>query len=141
MIRLTRPFWRQPNASPESRDPSKFCNVHASDGGEPGDRPEAEPGSPGIAVEEGRPELKQPRKYAVLLHNDDYTTMEFVVEVLQRFFRKSHDEAMDITMKVHHEGRGLAGMFSLQIAETKVAQVSELAKSRNFPLKCTMEPV
>jgi ATP-dependent Clp protease adaptor protein ClpS len=93
----------------------------------------------GVAVQEGKPKLKEPPKYAVLLHNDDYTTMEFVVEVLQRFFRKSGEEAMEIMLKVHNDGRGVAGIYSFEIAETKAAQVQELAKSRGFPLKCTIE--
>ncbi len=95
----------------------------------------------GVAVQEGRPKLKEPPKYAVLLHNDDYTTMEFVVEILLRYFHKSAPEAAQIMLKVHQEGRGVAGIYSYEIAETKVAQVTEEAQSRNFPLKCTCEPV
>jgi ATP-dependent Clp protease adaptor protein ClpS len=86
------------------------------------------------------PELKEPRKYAVLLHNDDYTTMEFVIDVLKRFFRKTEQEAMEITMRVHHTGSGLAGIYSYDIAETKVAQVTEYARDNGHPLKCTAEP-
>ena len=78
-----------------------------------------------ILVEEGRPKLKEPSKYAVLLLNDDYTTMEFVVDVLHRFFRKSPQEATQIMMRVHQEGKGLAGVYVFEIAETKVAQVHE----------------
>jgi ATP-dependent Clp protease adaptor protein ClpS len=94
-----------------------------------------------VAVDEGRPKLKEPSKYAVILHNDDYTTMEFVIEVLQRFFRKTQEEAVQITLRVHHEGKGVAGVFSYQIAETKVAQVCEHAKLSGYPLKCTAEPM
>lgn len=94
----------------------------------------------GIAVEESRPKLKEPSKYAVILHNDDYTTMEFVIEVLQRFFKKTPEEALQITLKVHQDGRGLAGIYPGDIAETKVAQVHEAARSRGFPLRCTSEP-
>lgn len=93
-----------------------------------------------LAVEEGKPRLQEPPKYAVILHNDDYTTMEFVVEVLQRYFRKPKEEALQITLRVHHEGKGLAGIYSHEIAETKVVQVNEYARSRGFPLKCTAEP-
>src|SRR4051812_29833591 len=88
---------------------------------------------PGVGVEEGRPKLKEPPKHAVLIHNDDYTTFDFVVEVLQRFFAKTQEEAAQITLKVHHEGKGLAGIFSSQIAETKVVQVGEYAKAHGFP--------
>lgn len=94
----------------------------------------------GVAVEEGRPKLKEPPKYAVILHNDDYTTMEFVVEILQRYFRKSPEDAVRITLKVHQEGRGVAGIYTHQIAETKVSQVSEYARSKGYPLKATAEP-
>src|SRR6476661_8294109 len=91
-----------------------------------------------VAVEEGRPKLQEPPRYAVVLHNDDYTTMEFVIEVLQRFFRKTQEEALKITLQVHNEGRGVAGIYSHDIAETKAAQVMELARERGFPLKCTV---
>jgi ATP-dependent Clp protease adaptor protein ClpS len=93
-----------------------------------------------IAVQEGRPKLKEPPRFAVILHNDDYTTMEFVLEVLERFFKKTRQEATEITLRVHHEGRGVAGIYSRDIAETKTAQVNEAARSRGFPLKCTTEP-
>ena len=85
--------------------------------------------------------LKEPPQFAVFLLNDDFTTMEFVVEVLQRFFRKTAEEAVEITMKVHHEGRGVAGVYSHQIAETKAAQVVDYARSRQFPLQAAIEPV
>ena len=90
-------------------------------------------------VEEGRPQLKEPSKYAVVLHNDDYTTMDFVVEVLQRFFQKTGDEAVRIMLKVHQDGRGVAGVYSFEIAETKSVQVNDFAQSRGFPLKSTVE--
>ena len=93
----------------------------------------------GVAVQEGRPKLKAPRKFYVLLLNDDYTTMEFVTEVLTTFFHKTEAEAMQIMLKVHHEGRGVAGIYSFEIAETKVAQVEEYARGQGFPLKCVLE--
>jgi ATP-dependent Clp protease adaptor protein ClpS len=67
--------------------------------------------------------------------------MEFVVEVLQRHFQKTHEEAVQITLRIHTQGRGVGGIYSYEIAETKAAQVVELARSRGFPLKCTTEPV
>src|SRR6185437_11424649 len=101
-------------------------------GQEAGSPPESDEGS-GIAIEEAVadaiPRLKEPKHYAVLLHNDDYTTMEFVTEILQRFFHKTGDEAVRIMLKVHHEGKGVAGIYTYQIAETKVAQVHEYARS------------
>ena len=94
----------------------------------------------GIAVQEGRPKLKEPPRYAVFLHNDDYTTMEFVIEVLRRYFHKKHEEAMQIMLQVHQQGKGIAGIYHLEIAETKVVQVHEYARSKGFPLMCSIEP-
>ena len=91
----------------------------------------------GVIVEEEQPPLKAPPKYAVILHNDDYTTMEFVVEVLKRFFHKTRDEAVQIMLKVHQTGEGIAGIYSLEIAETKVTQVTEYAHAKGFPLRCS----
>jgi len=85
--------------------------------------------------------LAEPRKYAVLMLNDDYTTMEFVIDVLQRFFQKTEDEAVQVMMKVHQEGKGIAGVYSLEIAEMKVMQVTDYARSKSYPLKCSIEPI
>jgi ATP-dependent Clp protease adaptor protein ClpS len=92
-----------------------------------------------LAIQEGRPKVKEPPRFAVLLHNDDYTTMEFVIEILKRFFHKKEDEAAQITLRVHQEGKGVAGIYHLEIAETKVVQVHEYARSKGFPLKCSIE--
>jgi ATP-dependent Clp protease adaptor protein ClpS len=92
-----------------------------------------------VAVQTSKPKLKEPPKFAVILHNDDYTTMEFVIEVLARFFGKTQEEAIQVMLKVHHEGRGVAGIYSRDIAETKVAQVTEHAKASGHPLKVTAE--
>lgn len=102
----------------------------------------AAPDSPDsdVAVEEGRPQLKEPAKYAVVLHNDDYTTMDFVVEVLQKYFRKTAEEAVKVTLEVHKKGKGVAGIYSYEIAETKTQQVMDEARSRGFPLMVTAEP-
>lgn len=94
-----------------------------------------------VAVQEGKPKLKEPPRYAVILHNDDYTTMEFVIEVLRRFFKKGQEEAMKITMEVHHNGKGVAGIYSHEIAETKVVQVMDYARASGHPLRCSAEPV
>ena len=77
---------------------------------------------------------------AVLLHNDDFTTMEFVIEVLAKFFRKNADEAAKIMLSVHYNGSGVAGIYPAEIAETKVSQVTDYAKAHGFPLKVTAEP-
>lgn len=94
-----------------------------------------------VAVQEGRPRLKEPPQFAVILHNDHYTTMEFVVEILKRFFRKTEEESVQIMLKVHQEGQGVAGVFHFEIAETKVMQVHDYARTKGFPLKCSLEPV
>jgi len=86
-----------------------------------------------------RPKVKQPRLYRVLLHNDDYTTMEFVVQVLMSFFHKDETEATQIMLAVHRQGVGLCGRFTREIAETKVAQVIDHARKNGFPLMCSME--
>lgn len=83
--------------------------------------------------------LKPPPLYRVLLHNDDYTTMEFVVQVLESVFHRSHAEATEIMLHIHRNGIGVAGTYTYEIAETKVAVVEALARRHEFPLKCTME--
>jgi len=87
-----------------------------------------------------RPRVQQPRKYVVVLHNDDYTTMEFVVHVLEKFFHKSETEATQIMLHVHHKGYGIVGTFTRDEAETKASQVMDYAKQSGHPLKCTAEP-
>ena len=84
-------------------------------------------------------DVKEPRKYKVLLHNDDYTTMDFVVEILVRVFRKNEAQATSIMLSVHSQGYGVCGVFTAEVAETKVDLVHRLAKSAGFPLKCSME--
>ena len=91
-----------------------------------------------LAVIERR-QTKQPRRYHVVLHNDDYTTMEFVVHVLVKFFHKDETEATRIMLNVHIAGVGLCGVYTYEIAETKVDTVHTLANEHGFPLKCTME--
>jgi len=87
-----------------------------------------------------RHEVRRPPLYRVLLLNDDYTPMDFVVYVLQRYFRKSDQEAQRIMLAVHHQGRGVAGVYTREIAETKIAQVTRLAREEGYPLQVTLEP-
>lgn len=103
-----------------------------------GDR-ETAPGNPDATVEEERPAVKRPPLYKVILLNDDYTPMDFVVEVLQRFFRMDREQATQIMLNVHTRGKGVCGVFTYEIAETKVAQVNDYAKEHQHPLLCTME--
>lgn len=86
-----------------------------------------------------RPKTKKPSMYKVLLLNDDYTPMEFVVHILERFFNKTRQEATDIMLHVHRRGVGICGIFTYEVAETKVAQVMDFARANEQPLQCTME--
>jgi len=83
---------------------------------------------------------KRPRRYQVIFHNDDYTTMEFVVHVLIKFFRKTEAEATHIMLNVHHKDYGVVDVFPRDVAESKVAQVMEYAKEHGHPLRCSAEP-
>ncbi|MGB5687606.1 MAG: ATP-dependent Clp protease adapter ClpS [Candidatus Electrothrix sp.] len=84
-------------------------------------------------------DIQEPPLYKVLLHNDDYTTMEFVVMVLETIFGKDTSEATTIMLNVHHQGMGVAGVFSREIGETKVSEVHQTARKNQFPLKCSLE--
>jgi ATP-dependent Clp protease adaptor protein ClpS len=84
--------------------------------------------------------LKRPRLYAVLLHNDDYTTREFVVQVLHTVFHRDEQDAIRIMLHVHHNGMGVAGVFTREVAESKIQRVERLAREQEFPLRLTMEP-
>lgn len=84
-------------------------------------------------------EVSEPPMYRVLLHNDDYTSMEFVVEILVTVFSKSEEEAVCIMLNVHRKGVGICGVYTHEVAETKVKTVHTLARKRDFPLECTME--
>ncbi len=92
-----------------------------------------------VAVDEARPKLKRPPLYRVVLINDDYTPMEFVVEVLQTVFGMQRTQATRVMLEVHTKGKGICGIFSFEIAETKVAQVTNIAQQQQHPLLCTME--
>ncbi|HEX9945645.1 MAG TPA: ATP-dependent Clp protease adaptor ClpS [Thermoanaerobaculia bacterium] len=92
-----------------------------------------------FAVEERR-KTKRPRRWQVLLHNDDFTTMEFVVHVLMKHFHKGVAEATHIMLQVHRKGIGVAGVYSKEVAETKVAEVTDEARENGMPLKVTAEP-
>ena len=96
-------------------------------------------GSYDLAVEEARPQVKQPPLYRVVLINDDYTPMEFVVEVLESIFGMERTRATQVMLEVHTKGKGVCGVYNFEIAETKVAQVMGVAKQHQHPLLCTME--
>ena len=83
---------------------------------------------------------KKPKLFKVLLHNDDYTTMEFVIFILQNCFSKTLDEAQEIMLKVHHNGVGICGVYTHEIAESKTAKVHQISKKNGHPLRCSFEP-
>ena len=97
----------------------------------------------GAVAEETRSKekLERPPMYKVLLHNDDFTSMEFVVFVLQTIFGKNENDAIQIMLNVHNQGIGVAGIYTLEIAEMKVTKVTSLAQANDFPLLCTIEEV
>src|SRR3954454_9546316 len=90
-------------------------------------------------VVKAKPKTKKPSMYKVLMLNDDYTPMEFVVHILERFFSKTRDEATRIMLHVHRRGVGICGVFTYEVAETKVTQVMDLARQNQHPLQCTIE--
>lgn len=93
----------------------------------------------GVAVQTGRPEVARPPLYSVIILNDDYTPMDFVVEVLVRFFSLDVERATQIMLHVHTRGRGVCGIYSREVAESKVAQVNDYSRMNQHPLLCTME--
>lgn len=93
----------------------------------------------GLALQEARPKVKRPPLYKVILINDDYTPMDFVVHVLEQFFAMDRETATRIMLEVHTRGKGVCGIFTHEIAETKVAQVNNYSRENQHPLLCTME--
>ncbi|MCJ8512147.1 ATP-dependent Clp protease adapter ClpS [Acinetobacter lwoffii] len=100
----------------------------------------SEDGDSDLAVQTAPPELKRPPLYAVVLLNDDYTPMEFVIEILQQYFAMNLDQATQVMLTVHYEGKGVAGVYPRDIAETKANQVNNYARSQGHPLLCQIEP-
>ncbi len=93
----------------------------------------------GLALQESKPELKRPPLFKVVLLNDDYTPMEFVVEVLEVFFRMNREQATHVMLTVHTQGKGVCGIYTRDIAETKAAQVNQYARENEHPLLCEIE--
>ncbi len=106
-------------------------------GNDPTEGPEME--GEGQTLTKYRPKVKRPSLYKVILLNDDFTPQDFVVFVLRKFFHKTEDEAVKIMLQVHHQGAGVAGVYSFEVAETKVYLVNEFSRSKQHPLKCIME--
>ena len=101
--------------------------------------PEEQHGGHDLAVKEARPKIKQPPLYRVVLINDDFTPMEFVVEILESVFGMERTRATQVMLEVHTKGKGVCGVYNYEIAETKVAQVMGIAEQHQHPLLCTME--
>ncbi len=104
-----------------------------------GDGNDGEPQDEAGLLLKTRPKTKKPAMYKVLLLNDDYTPMEFVILILEKFFNKNRQEATDVMLHVHRRGVGVCGIFTYEVAETKVAQVMDFARQNEQPLQCTME--
>ena len=95
-------------------------------------------GETGLAIKE-RTKVKRPSLYKVILLNDDYTPMDFVIDVLEKVFRRNHTESTEIMLEIHNKGKGVCGTYPKEIAETKMSQVIDKARNANFPLRCTIE--
>ncbi|MBT8440635.1 MAG: ATP-dependent Clp protease adapter ClpS [Gammaproteobacteria bacterium] len=93
----------------------------------------------GLAIEEARPKLKRPTMYKVVLLNDDYTPMEFVVQILETFFTMDREKATRVMLNVHTKGKGVCGIFTRDVAQTKVKQVNEYSRNHQHPLLCDLE--
>lgn len=102
-------------------------------------RPDVDADVDVVTERKTRAKLQRPRQYKVLLHNDDYTTMEFVVLVLQSIFHRTEGEAVQIMLHVHRTGIGVAGVYTHEVAETRVAQVHDLARRYEYPLRASLE--
>ncbi len=121
-------------------DTGRRDNQDDRDRRDPGKDGRDSAGNPNVGVVvKSRPKTKKPAMYKVLMLNDDYTPMEFVVHVLERFFQKTREEATRIMLHVHRRGVGVCGAFTYEVAESKVTQVMDLARQNQHPLQCTIE--
>ena len=107
----------------------------------PGYKPEDDRGGGAVVLERRTQKTKPPQMYQVVVLNDDYTPMEFVVMVIQEFFNKDRETATQIMLKIHLDGKGVCGVFSKDVAATKVDQVTEAARKHGHPLQCVSEPI
>jgi ATP-dependent Clp protease adaptor protein ClpS len=140
LLKVVRTAMQPPKSTnPEDLVPGRLFTFRPRAAGDddkkrPGDR------NPGTAViTKTKPQTKRPNLYRVLILNDDYTPMEFVVHVLERFFNKDREAATRIMLHVHHHGIGECGVFTYEVAETKVTQVMDFARKHQHPLQCVME--
>ena len=136
MVRKT--VFDDPTRIPLERLPAHPTASAGAEGGD-ADGGDGGAGSGTAVITRTKPKVKRPNLYRVLLLNDDYTPMEFVVHVLERFFRKTRDEATQIMLHVHQNGVGECGVYTYEVAETKVTQVMDFARQNQHPLQCVME--
>ena len=115
-----------------------MIEIRMNGDGEDDDRHDDGDGNTGVIIET-RPKTKKPSMYKVLMLNDDFTPMEFVVHVLERFFAMTTEQATEVMLSVHRRGVGLCGVFPYEVAETKVTQVMDFARQHQHPLQCTLE--
>jgi ATP-dependent Clp protease adaptor protein ClpS len=142
---VSLPNGERPNSAPSHRarcshiiGETLYRDVHLLETMADSDKHGNEGNGTGVAIKT-KPKTKKPSMYKVLMLNDDYTPMEFVVHVLERFFAKSREEATRIMLHVHRRGVGLCGVFTYEVAETKVTQVMDYARQNQHPLQCTLE--
>jgi ATP-dependent Clp protease adaptor protein ClpS len=128
------------NAPHASTQPSAAGPTSAASDPPKSPQPPGDPAHQDETAVETRPKTAVPKRYKVIFHNDDFTTMEFVVEVLRRFFHKNDSEAVHIMLTVHKKGKAVAGVYTRDVAETKVAEVMNHAREHGMPLLLTTEP-
>ena len=129
---------RRQDFQPQRQPALAIARMHAGEDGDDDNGGANRDGEVGVAIKP-KPKTKRPSLYKVLMLNDDYTPMEFVVYVLQRFFNLDQGRAVDIMMTVHTKGVAVVGVYPFEVAETKVTQVMDCARSNQHPLQCTME--
>jgi ATP-dependent Clp protease adaptor protein ClpS len=131
-------FFKRCDVNAHLQEASSAVKIHMADDDKRRDDDEGGRNDNTVLLEP-KQKLKRPSLYRVLLLNDDYTPMEFVIHVLERFFNKTHEEATEVMLHVHHRGVGECGVYTFEVAETKVTQVMNLAKEHQHPLQCVME--
>lgn len=100
---------------------------------------ESDPGDPEIAIAE-KTKIEEPKMYKVVMHNDDYTSMEFVIHILMKFFGKTYDDAHGVMLRIHNDGVGVCGIYTFEVAESKSAKANRYSRAKGHPLKSSIEP-
>lgn len=134
----TQRLWSEDRGRFRRERVEQMANIRAMAGNSGPGKGNEEDGRTGL-VTKTRPKTRRPHLYKVLLLNDDYTPMEFVVHVIEKYFNKGREEATRIMLHVHHKGVGMCGVYTYEVAETKVTQVMDFSRQHGHPLQCTME--